>query len=204
MIKSLMCSRLLTSMLVAAVFLSACNRNKPAIPADTGMTSDMSEPNSIQARVVEEADPVMQGVDAELLGNVSGIKHATLPSAADENPALGDTASGSDDGEIQKALDTQARGSTEPRKASIELVWRVPEQSVQHYVLSYGSSPEQMFHRVIIPLERLNTSKHPNFGQVYSYVLHGIDMHSALYFTLQAGNSTGLSTEAPVQKIDIR
>lgn len=155
---------------------------------------DSDAPEQIHANVIQEQkDPVLSGVDAELIEEVDDIKHGTLTPETNSQD------------EVDQLLDqTESEQDEAEKKVSVELLWRIPEQPVEHYVLTYGPEPEQLFHRVVIPLLKLETKTHTQFGNVYRYVLHGIPLDSSLYFTLQAGNEKGLSPEAPVQKIQVR
>lgn len=76
---------------------------------------------------------------------------------------------------------------------TIEVLWRVPTDSVEKYHVLYGSDPQKLEQSVVVPVTKLQKIDHPKFGPVYRYELNKIPVDAIVFVSLRAENSAGVS-----------
>lgn len=99
-------------------------------------------------------------------------------------------------GEVNKQLQSEA-----PVTGSVELIWQIPDQTVEKYHIEYGFAPDKLDRKVTVESAKLERVNDPVNGPIFRYVLHGIQEASSVYFTIQAENQFGVSPKSPVQEI---
>ncbi len=71
-----------------------------------------------------------------------------------------------------------------PQSDEIEIIWEIPSQTVDGYLLKYGFSAGELTLEKRLPLEEIERYVHPSFGPVYRYILHGIPAEKRVYVAL--------------------
>ena len=89
----------------------------------------------------------------------------------------------------------------EPNPVFIEIVWKVPADSVNRYHIYYGKSRNSPDKHVVVPVSDLEVANIPPHGQVYRYKLKGARQTTSTFVTLQAENEFGLSPKTQVFEI---
>lgn len=66
--------------------------------------------------------------------------------------------------------------SPSPRsKQGTEIVWIVPGEPVDGFVIRYGPTPDSMTQEVRVQTSELRASTDPVYGQVFRYVIQGVE-----------------------------
>ncbi|HMO18875.1 MAG TPA: hypothetical protein PKA63_07960 [Oligoflexia bacterium] len=108
--------------------------------------------------------------------------------------------SGSSAGTSYSDSDASSINDFPPEDSVLEIVWVVPNDSVDRYRLNYGFDKNNLNNKVDISISQLTKVTHPKYGEVYKYLLTGIPAKKYIYYTLQAGNSHGFSEPTPVNE----
>jgi hypothetical protein len=88
------------------------------------------------------------------------------------------------------------------KKDDIEILWQVPAESVDGYVIRWGTQREALTSEKKISLSEIQKLKHPDFGEVYRYIIQGVNTPDQLYVTLAAihGKEISAASEVMVPK----
>ena len=87
-----------------------------------------------------------------------------------------------------------------PSVAGVEIVWQVPTEPVDSYLIDYGEDPNNLTHHLEIGVEHLTRFDHPSQGPVFRYRVAGVDKNKDLYVVMRAKNKFGISDpSAPIR-----
>lgn len=83
--------------------------------------------------------------------------------------------------------------SSTPLAEGIEVVWQVPGEKVDGFVVRFGYSKDSLTNDVKIPVSSLSVAQDPEFGPTYRYVVKDIEANRPIFVTLAAFRGEGLS-----------
>ncbi len=87
--------------------------------------------------------------------------------------------------ETQVAIEELERKQFE-KTADIEVLWQIPEQPVDGFVIRYGYERDQLDRIVEVPADLLEKIEDPAQGIAYRYLLHDIPTEKRVYLTVSA------------------
>ena len=101
----------------------------------------------------------------------------------------------------------RTRGSESPRfrtnvsklrpratQDDVELIWEMPSESVDGYLISYRYLPDSRPEEIKVPVTDLGKFEHKEYGFVYRYLLKGVDASKPISVTLTAYKGESAST----------
>ncbi len=84
----------------------------------------------------------------------------------------------------------------------VQLLWQVPTEPVEKYVIYFGWSKDKLDQKVEIPLASLQKIEDPRFGAVYKYLLPDIPVDRTVYVSIAAIHGDIISQ--PGQVIELK
>ena len=84
---------------------------------------------------------------------------------------------------------------------NVELRWKIPEQSVEKFVVKFGFSPESLNFRDIVLPNELQTVASSEHGQIYQYELRNIPKDKEVYVALASVSEGKLSEFTTAKKV---
>lgn len=130
------------------------------------------------------------------LSACSGPLRTLNPFNKPDNPAAAEAA------EAGAAADSGTRQTAPAERSIIEVLWRVPSDGVDTYLLDYGFEENNLDRQIRIPVGELNKIDHPKHGPVFRFELKGIPADRAIYLSLRAENKHGVSDPSRVVKVE--
>jgi len=97
---------------------------------------------------------------------------------------------------------SQERPTSERNLSDVEVIWAVPGEPVDKYLLRYGFSKESLNLEIEIDASKLEKVQDPAHGEVYHYLINDVPSARTLYLTLISMRN-GISSE-PSQIFEIR
>jgi predicted small lipoprotein YifL len=85
--------------------------------------------------------------------------------------------------------------------SDIEVVWAIPDDSVEGYIITYGFDPSNMDRVIKLKSSNLEKFQDKNYGFVYRYVLSGIPLARTVYVSISAYNGTLVSAPSKIFKV---
>ena len=86
--------------------------------------------------------------------------------------------------------------------SDIEVVWAIPDEKVEGYVINYGFEANQMDRVIKLKSANLEKFEDKNYGFVFRYVLSGIPRARTVYIAISAYNGTMVSAPSKVFKVN--
>lgn len=77
----------------------------------------------------------------------------------------------------------------------VEVIWAIPQEPVDGYVVRYGYTRDDLKFEEKIPAEKLDRYEDPQYGFVYRHVLKDVPPNSTVFVSLSA--YTGRNTSPP-------
>ncbi|MCB0309743.1 MAG: hypothetical protein KDD42_00830 [Bdellovibrionales bacterium] len=93
---------------------------------------------------------------------------------------------------------------TEDADSNIEIVWEIPEEDVDEYIIRYGYTKDSLdFVKRLVP-DQIDRVEEENHGTVFHYILEGFPPQKTVYITLESVKEGSYSapTEVFVVKSD--
>lgn len=89
---------------------------------------------------------------------------------------------GSPDAEVSSAPARAPRLTVQ----GTEVVWEVPSEPVDGFILRYGEDPQHTLREVRLPIASLREERDPEYGPVYRYIIRGTPAAQLLYVSIAA------------------
>jgi hypothetical protein len=83
----------------------------------------------------------------------------------------------------------------------IEIIWSIPDQPVDGFVLHYGTEPGQLSSEMKISVADLEKYQDPERGAVYRYILSNVPPNKPVYVALSSYLGDASSSMSEVQEI---
>ncbi len=84
----------------------------------------------------------------------------------------------------------------------VEIIWEIPEEPVDGYLIHYGVAPHALHKTIRIMVVQLETYDDPRFGKVYRYVLSDAPSNRPVYVALSSIRAQEISEKSPVFKVE--
>jgi hypothetical protein len=133
------------------------------------------------------------------LGGCSYFSPDTTPSEVHDSSGVSDAALPPEDG---AASDGLAPSPSQPPQGPVELIWAIPEQPVDGYLISYGGSAENLDQEAFVESAQLQIVEHPSFGKVYRHLITQVPATGALFVSISAYRGNRLSERGEVRRVD--
>lgn len=85
-------------------------------------------------------------------------------------------------------------------KQGTEIVWIVPSEPVDGFVVRYGPNSDSLTQEVKVPTSQLRPSADPMYGQVYRYVLQGAESMSPVFVSIASFKGEQISEFSAVME----
>ena len=85
--------------------------------------------------------------------------------------------------------------------SDIEVVWAIPDEKVEGYIITYGFEANQMDRVIKLKSANLEKFEDKNYGFVFRYVLSGIPLSRTVFIAISAYNGTLVSVPSKVFKV---
>lgn len=104
--------------------------------------------------------------------------------------------------DAQKALEekalVEAQVAPEAPKQGIEVTWEVPSESVDGFIIRYGTSPGSLSKEVTISATDIREEKDPEYGTVYRYLIRDVGNSERLFVSIAAVKGQNISNFSEV------
>ncbi len=117
--------------------------------------------------------------------NLEGAPPAPPPTKTEPAPVL-----------IEKLND-----SSVSQVDDIEILWKVPEQPVDGFVIHYGNANDQLDKELRVEVTELKKIEHPQFGTVYRYLLKSVARGEKLFVSISAYSDTLVSDHSAILEV---
>jgi hypothetical protein len=67
-----------------------------------------------------------------------------------------------------------------------EVVWEVPSEPVDGFIVRYGADPQHALREVKLPISSLREDRDPEYGPVYRYIIRSAPPTKLLYVSIAA------------------
>ena len=83
------------------------------------------------------------------------------------------------------------------KQSDVEIVWQVPEESVDGFVLYYGYEEAALDSEVSVSVDQIEQLDDPDYGKLYRYVLEGVVPDKTVYVAIASvqGDTTSERSE---------
>lgn len=127
----------------------------------------------------------------------SGAETSSIPA---EPPKVTEVSPSStqDSAALIERAPQQAKASSAKPSTGIELLWEIPKDGVDGYIIRYGYSREKLELSKRVPAANLERFEDAKLGFVYRYVLPDIAENSSVFVSLTAYSGDRLSQASPV------
>lgn len=106
--------------------------------------------------------------------------------------------SGDDAQAVQERALIEARVAPEAPKQGIEVTWEVPSESVDGFIIRYGSTPSSLSKEVTISATDIREERDPEFGPVYRYLIRDVGDADRLFVSIAAVKGQTISNFSEV------
>jgi hypothetical protein len=86
----------------------------------------------------------------------------------------------------------------------VEILWKIPSEEVDGFVLVYGYKPDKLNNRLVVKTQDIRIIDHPEWGKVYQYLLRPVEPEKKLYFTLESFRGDQISPPSSVEAVPTR
>ncbi len=90
---------------------------------------------------------------------------------------------------------------TESPYSKVELIWAVPPQSVEAFVIYYGTDAATLDQQVKVVVTDLDKYEDPEKGQVFRYVLDNLPKKQSVFFSVAPVSGETVSERSPVVEV---
>lgn len=97
-----------------------------------------------------------------------------------------------------EALKPTEKSQTKDAPSSVELLWQIPTQPVDGFVIKLGYSREHLDKELRVNTSNLERFEDPKHGYVYRYVLRDIPRSHPLYVSMSAFRGENVSPASEV------
>lgn len=80
----------------------------------------------------------------------------------------------------------------------VQIIWAIPAEPVQGFVLHYGSDKSALTNEVVIEEKDLKRTTHPKFGEVYRHILPNVPSNQKVFVGISAYTKEGISEMSEV------
>jgi len=88
-----------------------------------------------------------------------------------------------------------------PGENAIEIIWELPQNPVDGYVLKYGFSADKLTTQLTLSLNDIERYEDPRFGFVYRYYLPSIPANKRVFLTLATIRGNQISAPSDLMEI---
>ena len=89
-----------------------------------------------------------------------------------------------------------------PDTSDVEVLWAVPDEPVDRFILRYGSNKESLEKEISLTPLQLTTVISPQHGKAFRYLITGIPKDQILFLTLASAKGEEISK--PTEVFEIR
>lgn len=135
---------------------------------------------------------------------VLGLGGCSLSGTAFQSPEQGagarPQADGEKEGEVKHAVPVELRALKSPSDSlsAIEVVWEVPAEPVEGFIVRYGDAHEALTDERRLTIANLERIEDPARGRLYRYVIEGIPTTRRVFLTIAAFSG---GQESPPSKV---
>jgi hypothetical protein len=88
-----------------------------------------------------------------------------------------------------------------PSRTNVELVWQVPEDPVDGFIVHYGFQRGSLDHEIKVPSAQLERFEDPSYGFVFRYVLKEVPADETVYVAIAAYKGNTVSQTGDVFEV---
>lgn len=88
-----------------------------------------------------------------------------------------------------------------PTKDDIQVVWKIPEESVDGFVIHYGYDRSSLNQEVKLSLSTLERYEDPQNGPVYRYYLSGTESKRSVFLSISAFKDSYVSEPTEIVEV---
>lgn len=85
--------------------------------------------------------------------------------------------------------------------SDIEVIWQIPEETVDGYLITYGYEPENLDQQVKLQAQSIEKFEDKHHGFVFRHVLSGIPLSKTVYISISAYNGNVVSGPSKTFKV---
>lgn len=85
---------------------------------------------------------------------------------------------------------------------AIQVLWQIPEEQVEGFILYHGKEPERLDQEIKIPVSQVKILHDPQHGRVFSYDISGLSPSETIYVAISAYNGEFISERSPVRPVE--
>lgn len=74
----------------------------------------------------------------------------------------------------------------EPSQDDVQVVWRIPEDETDRFVVHYGFKADNLEHNLDLEASKVERLDHPKYGPVYRYILRGLPRDRTIFVSVSA------------------
>lgn len=86
--------------------------------------------------------------------------------------------------------------------SDIEVVWLVPEQEVDRFVIEYGFKQHKLDQKVELEPRQLQITNDPKYGRAYRYLLHNLPKKQEIFLMLRSVKGEMRSDPTPIVSVE--
>lgn len=111
-----------------------------------------------------------------------------------------ESGAGNNQAAVERTL-VEALAAPEAPKQGIEFTWEVPSESVDGFIIRYGSSPSSLSKEVTVSTTDIREERDPEHGPVYRYLVRDIEETGTLYWSIAAVTGQSISNFSDVLEV---
>jgi hypothetical protein len=105
------------------------------------------------------------------------------------------------DPSVEERALIEAHAAPEAPKQGIEFTWEVPSESVDGFIIRYGSSPNSLSKEITISATDIREEKDPEHGPVYRYLVRDVEGNGPLFWSIAAVTGQSISNFSDVLEV---
>ncbi len=116
-------------------------------------------------------------------------------------PASSSAAQGSTSAAAEQPKPSQLTVEQVPTTSDLELIWAVPNDPVDRFILKYGFAMENLDKEVSIAAVELSSIDTPEHGKAFRYIISNLPKDKTIYLTLTSARGEELSQPSEVFEV---
>jgi hypothetical protein len=125
-----------------------------------------------------------------------GFSSPELASASGPSPASSEQAT-----TVSIRPDAPAQNTAPVPGTRVEVIWAIPQEPVDGYIVRYGYNREDLKFEEKIASAKLDRYEDPQYGFVYRHVLKDVPPNSTVFVTLSAYTGKKISPPSPAFEV---